>query len=107
VTGRPRRRDVSFLQMAAVAGIGGILAITLAIGIPIWAWHQGRPYTPAFSLFAAWGIAALGGAYACWRTYMLSDIPEPPPRGGVRLRIVAMTDARPAPAVDDVERRAA
>ena len=73
--------------MAAVAAAGGILAIAFSIGFPIWAWRHGRPYTPAFSLFAAWGIAALAGAYACVRTYLISDDPHRPPRGGVRLEL--------------------
>jgi hypothetical protein len=93
---RPRKRDPAFLHMAAVAATGGVLAIAFAIGFPIWTWQHGRPYTPAFSLFAAWGVAALAGAYACVRTYLLSDAPDRPRGGGVRLALVKSADALPA-----------
>jgi hypothetical protein len=96
---RPRKKDRSFLTMAAVAATGGIMAIVFAIGFPIWAVHEGRPYTPAFSLFAAWGLAALAGAWACLNTYFLSDKPlPPPPRGGVRLEFRQRTVAEPVQA---------
>lgn len=86
---RPRRRDPAFLRIAAIAGAGGLTAVAFSIGMPIWAHANGRPYTPAFSLFAAWGFAALCGAFACVRTYLLSDRPPPPPpRGGVRLQAI-------------------
>jgi len=79
----PRRRDPSFLYMAALAGTGGAMGIVLSIGIPIWAWFHGQPYNPAFSLFAGWGVAALMGAYACVHTYLLTDsVPPPYPDGG-------------------------
>lgn len=108
MTCRPRTRDASFLHMAAIAAVGGTLAIAFSIGFPIWAWQQGRPYTPAFSLFAAWGLAALGGAYACWRTYLISDDTPRPPRGGIRLQLATRLEVRSAAAsAADTERRAA
>ena len=80
---RPRRRDPSFLYMAVLAATGGVLAIALAIGLPIWMTAQGKPSTPAFHLFACWGIFAFGGAYGCLHTYFLTDPPprRPPPGG--------------------------
>ena len=92
---RPRERDPAFLQMAAIAGLGGVLAIVFSIGFPIWIRLHGGPWNPAFSLFAGWGVAALGGAYACIQTYLISDDTLPPPRGGVRLQLIKSTDALP------------
>ena len=95
-------RDPAFLRMAIIAGTGGVLAIVFSIGFPIWMFLHGRPYTPAFSLFAAWGLAALGGAYACTKTYMISGIdPDRPPRGGIALKIVSNATVRPASRSDD------
>ena len=88
MTGRPRKPDPAFLYMAIVAASGGALAIVFAIGVPIWAHLAGRPATPAFALFAAWGVAAFAGAYACFATYRISDDPRTPPRGGRRLSLV-------------------
>jgi hypothetical protein len=90
---RPRKRDPAFLRMAAVAAVGGVLAIAFAIGFPLWAERHGRSSTPAFMLFAAWGFAALAGAYACLQTYFLSDPPGRPPHGGVPLKLVHDVDA--------------
>ena len=105
---RPRKKDPAFLQMAAIAGIGGVLAIVCAIGFPIWVAQHGRPYMPGFSLFAAWGIAALAGAAACLNTYFLSDTPRPPkPGGGVRLEFRRREGADPAPAQNATHGRAA
>jgi hypothetical protein len=105
---RPRKKDPAFLQMAAIAGIGGVLAIVCAIGFPIWVAQHGRPYMPGFSLFAAWGIAALAGAAACLNTYFLSDTPlPPPPRGGVRLEFRRREAPGPAPAKSSSHGRAA
>ncbi len=98
---RPRQRDPAFLNMAAIAGLGGILAIVFSIGFPIWIRLHGGPWNPAFSLFSAWGVAALGGAYACIRTYLISDDPQPPPRGGARLTLLKTTDARPLPKTNE------
>ena len=82
--------------MAVVAAVGGVMAIGFSIGFPIWGKLHGQEYTPAFSLFAAWGIAALGGAYACFKTYLITDgSPRRPPPGGVRLAFVRKTDATP------------
>jgi hypothetical protein len=105
---RPRKRDRSFLVMAALAGTGGLLAVGMAIGLPIWRSRHGLPYTPEFSLFAAWGFAALAGAYACLKTYFITDPPRRPPHGGLPLTVLHGTSAvaaeRGAPAT---ERRAA
>jgi hypothetical protein len=92
---RQRRRDSSFLVIAALAGIGGVMAIAFAIAFPLWAHAHHRSSTPAFMLFAAWGIAALGGAWACIQTYLLSSDPNGPRGGGVRLRLVKNADAVP------------
>ena len=104
-----RKRDSSFLVMAAIAGAGGVLAIGFSIGFPLWALLHGRPYAPAFSLFAAWGVAALAGAVACLRTYRVSDgEPRRPPPGGLRLELVKNADALPArPASSDAPQRRA
>jgi hypothetical protein len=105
-----RKRDTSFLVMAAIAATGGVLAIGFSIGFPIWAVLHGRPYTPAFSLFAAWGVAALAGAFACLRTYQVTDgRPRNPPPGGLRLALVKNTDAVTPPhtASTGSQRRAA
>jgi hypothetical protein len=69
--------------MAVLAAVGGVLAIALAIGLPIWMAMHGKPSMPAFSMFACWGIFALLGAYGCLHTYFLSDTPprRPPPGG--------------------------
>ena len=83
---RPRRRDPAFLRMAIIAATGGVLAIVFSIGFPLWARFSGHPYNPMFSLFAAWGILALCGAYGCLHTYFLSDKVGPrPPHGGLPL----------------------
>jgi hypothetical protein len=80
--------------MAALAGTGGVLAVGLAIGLPIWRSRHGLGYMPEFSLFAAWGIAALGGAYACLQTYFITDQPPPrPPRSGLPLTVLHRTAA--------------
>jgi hypothetical protein len=88
---RPRQRDTAFLRIAALAAAGGVSAIVFSIGLPIWQHAHGHPYTPVFSLFAGWGVAALLGAYACLRTYFLSDTPPRGPGGGVALALVAAT----------------
>lgn len=86
---RPRKRDSSFLRSAVLAGLGGVGAIGLSIGLPIWSHAHGHPYAPAFSLFAVWGFFALAGSFACLRTYFLTDRPPPrPPRGGVYLQAI-------------------
>jgi hypothetical protein len=97
---RPRKRDPAFLRMAAIAALGGVVSIGFSIAAPLVAAHQGRAYTPMFSLFAAWGVAALLGSYACLKTYLLTDMPPPkPPGGGVRLELHRGLAAPPAPPV--------
>ena len=108
--GATRERDPAFLAMAAVAAAGGVLAIAFAIGLPIWASLHGRPYTPVFSLFAAWGVAALAGAYACFATYRLTDVPpRRPPGGGERVDPRGLTIELPVTALHagDARRKAA
>jgi hypothetical protein len=90
---RPRKRDRSFLTMAALAGTGGVLSIAVAVGLPIWRSRHGLAYTPEFSLFAAWGFAALAGAYACLKTYFLTDPVPPRPHGGVPVTVLHTTNA--------------
>lgn len=105
---RPRKRDPAFLRMAVIAALGGILAIAFALGFPVWARLHGRSSTPAFMLFAAWGFAALAGAYACLQTYFLSDPPRRPPHGGLPLTLVKSADAvAPQEASSQQHRRAA
>jgi hypothetical protein len=97
--------------MAAIAGVGGLLNVTFAIGLGIWTAMHGHRYTPFFSIFAIWGFCALAGAYACIQTYRLSDAtPPPPPRGGRRLEVIAggaVPVAPPAPITIDASERAA
>jgi hypothetical protein len=94
---RQRKRDSSFLFIAAIAALGGTLAIVLSIGLPIWSRLHGASVTPAFSLFAGWGVAAMLGAYASLRTYFVSEDPSGPPRGGARLTLVPKAEAVQAP----------
>lgn len=88
---RPRRRDTAFLRIAVLAAAGGVSAIGFSIGLPLWQHAHGHPYSPVFSLFAGWGVAAMLGAYACLRTYFLSDTPPRGPGGGVALALVQVT----------------
>jgi hypothetical protein len=105
---RPRKKDPSFLYMAAIAGTGGLMNILFAIGSAVWTSMHGRPYTPFFGLFAIWGIAALYGAYACLATYRLTDDPTPrPPPGGLRLELIKGAEPVPLPQIAPSERRAA
>jgi hypothetical protein len=90
---RPKERDPSFLFTAGLAATGGLLAIAFSVGFPLWARMHGERVWPACSLFAGWGVAALAGAYASLRTYFDSGDPARPPRGGVRIALVAMQDA--------------
>jgi hypothetical protein len=96
---RPRKKDPSFLYMGSVAAIGGLMAIGFSIGLPLWNSRHGHGYNPAFTLFAAWGVAALCGAYACVKTYFLTDgVPPKPPGGGVRLEFKRNAEPAAAPA---------
>jgi len=90
---RPYRRDPSFLAIGALAAAGGTFAIVASIAMPMWAHAHGRDVTPAFSLFGAWGVAALFGAYGCIRTYFLTGTSPRPPRGGARLATVTNLNA--------------
>jgi hypothetical protein len=106
---RRSERDPAFLRMAFLAAVGGVGAISCAIAIPVYRKLHGLPYSPEFFMFSAWGFAALGGAYACVRTYFLSGPPpRRPPRGGVPLRVVGGTvPAVSHTFVDEGERKAA
>jgi len=85
--------------MGSIAAIGGLMAIGFAIGMPLWQSRHGHAYNPAFTLFAAWGIAALSGSYACIKTYFLTDTPpSKPPGGGIRLEFRRHAEAAPAKA---------
>lgn len=105
----PRKRDRSFLYMAAIAASGGVLSIVLSIGFPIWMHVHGQPYSPAFSLFSCWGLFALGGAYGCLHTYLLTDTPPPrTPPGGLPITVLHTASANAvAPSDPAVNRRAA
>ena len=103
----PRKRDRSFLYMAAIAGSGGVLSIGVSIGLPIYMYFHGHGFAPAIFLLSGWGVAALFGAYGCIHTYLLTDTPPPkPPRGGLSVTVLP----RPTVAVaqpPESERRAA
>jgi hypothetical protein len=82
-----------------------VLAIVLSIGIPIWVSLHGQPYNPAFSLFAAWGVAALGGCFGSLHTYYLNDpSPPKPPRGGIPVLVLAPPVAARASSEPTLER---
>lgn len=104
---RPRRRDPSFLFMAAIAATGGLLAIALSVGVPLWMRMHHDNVSPAYMLFSCWGIFALMGAYACVQTYLLSDPSDKPPRGGVHLTVIEGAQPHPASMQSDVTERAA
>lgn len=76
------KRDKTFLICAAIAGIGGVLAIATSIGLPLLAWAHGRPAQPTYILFSAWGMAALAGCAANVYVYFQSGPPPDKPRGG-------------------------
>lgn len=97
---RPRKRDPSFLYMAAIAGCGGVLAILFSIGMPLWMHAHGKPVSPAIGLLSCWGIFVLCGAYACIQTYLISDPSDKPPRGGVHLTVIE--NPQPAPKQHDL-----
>jgi len=79
-----KRRDPTFLQLAAFAGIGGLGAIATSIVATVVTWHAGHPNS-TFFFFSLWGIAALAGAAANVVVYFQSGDPPPrPPRGGGR-----------------------
>ena len=82
-----RPRDRSFLEVAAFAATGGVLAIGFSAGMLLWQWAHGRRATPAFFFFGIWGVAALCGAASSAHTYVISgDPPEKPPSGGPPVR---------------------
>lgn len=82
-----RKRDQSFLHIAAFAGTGGLLAVGFSIGMPVSAWMHGKEATPAFFFFGIWGFLALMGSAASIHTYFQSgDPPDKPPKGGIKVR---------------------
>ncbi|GAC1310138.1 MAG: hypothetical protein NVS2B3_08720 [Vulcanimicrobiaceae bacterium] len=104
-----RRRDRTFLHLAAFAGLGGLGAIATSIVATVLTWRLGHP-TTTFFFFSLWGIAALAGAAANIVVYFQSgDPPEKPPRGGQKVTPLRLLETRPsAPAaVAEPERKAA
>ena len=90
--GTNSRRDPTFLQLAAVAAIGGAGAIGTAIFCAGVAWRSGH-FASSFYFFGLWGLAALVGAAANVVVYLKSgDPPEKPPRGGQK--VVALRSLR-------------
>jgi hypothetical protein len=105
-----RRRDPSFLHIAACAATGGLLALGCSIGIPVYNALHHRAVTPEFFFFGVWGFIALAGAAGCIHTYLISgDPPEKPPKGGVPVRELRLIEGGKARAEksDDSTRRAA
>lgn len=100
-----RRRDPTFLQLAAFAALGGFGAIVASIVATVVTWHGGHPNS-TFFFFSLWGIAALAGAAANVVVYFQSGDPPPkPPRGGREITHLRVLDAR-KPTVEQ-ERKAA
>ncbi len=82
-----RPRDRTFLRLAWLAGIGGLLDVGFSIGMPIQQSLRHEPWNPAFFFFSLWGLAALYGCAACIYTYRTSGDPpgDRPPPGGLRV----------------------
>jgi hypothetical protein len=91
---RYRPRDRSFLRLAWLAGLGGMLNLGFSIGMPLERYWHHEPYTPAFFFFSVWGIAAFYGCVACIYTYRTSGDPpgDRPPRGGLPERRFAVLE---------------
>ena len=106
---KPKRRDTSFLTIAAFAGFGGLLAIGVSIGLPVHQAMTGGHPTPAFFFFGIWGFAALLGCAGCIHTYFMSgDPPEKPPTGGVPVRAFTVIEGtRKKTEAEESKRRAA
>jgi hypothetical protein len=89
-----RRRDPTFLRLAAFAGVGGLGAIVTSIVATVATWHAGHPNS-TFFFFSLWGIAALAGAAANVAVYFQSGDPPPrPPRGGQKVTPLRIVEAR-------------
>ncbi len=101
-----RRRDPTFLRLAAFAGLGGLGAILASVVATVVTWHGGHPNS-TFFFFSLWGIAALAGAAANVVVFFQSGDPPPkPPRGGGRdVTYLRVVEARSGAA--DQERKAA
>ncbi len=106
--GTRRRRDPTFLRLAAIAGLGGVGAIATSVVVTLRSMHGGHP-TSTYFFFSLWGIAALAGAAANIATFFQSgDPPQKPPRGGKRLAPpIALDTRRPHAATDPGQRKAA
>lgn len=104
-----RPRDRSFLQIAAFAAAGGLLALGCSIGFPVYYALHHQPVTPEFFFFGVWGFIALCGAAGCIHTYLISgDPPQKPPKGGMPVRELRVIEGGKAREMgDDAERRAA
>ena len=102
-----RRRDPTFLHLAAFAGLGGLLAIGTSIVATVLSWRGGHPHT-TFFFFSLWGLAAIAGAVANVMVYFQSGDPPPkPPRGGQKVTPLRLLETRPAPQPVEQERKAA
>jgi hypothetical protein len=106
---RPPKRDRTFLLLATIAAIGGVLSIATSIGLPFYAWAHGGHPQPTYVLFSAWGMAALAGCAANIYVYFQSGPPPgKPPRGGQRVTQLRALEARAKPTpIAEQERRAA
>lgn len=105
----PKKRDPTFLRLAAVAALGGFGAIGTSIFVTVISWHGGHP-TSTYMFFSLWGIAALAGAVANVVVYFQSgDPPTKPPRGGARVLPFRTLDVLPnrTPERAENERKAA
>ncbi len=103
----PRRRDKTFLHLAAFAALGGFGAIGTSVVVTVMSWRGGHPHT-TFFFFSLWGLAALAGAAANIVVYFQSGDPPPrPPRGGQKVAPLRLLETRPAPQTVEQERKAA
>jgi hypothetical protein len=102
-----RRRDPTFLRLAAFAGAGGLGAIGTSIVATVVTWKGGHPNT-TFFFFSLWGLAALAGAAANVMVYFQSGDPPPkPPRGGNKVIPLRLLERPAAPQRTEQERKAA
>ena len=101
-----RKRDPTFLRLAAFAAAGGIGAIVTSVVAVASTWRNGHPNS-TFFFFSLWGLAALAGAAANVMVYFQSGNPPPrPPRGGQNVTQLRSVEARAA-RLPDQERKAA
>ena len=101
-----RRRDRTFLQLAAFAGAGGGVSILTSVVATVVTWRNGHPNS-TFFFFSLWGLVALVGAVANVVVYYQSGNPPPkPPRGGQKVAHLRLLETRPAQKAEN-ERKAA